>query len=315
MAPIEGLLIGSRSLVTHIPLDRIPADWDVIVSPELFESLKQKHPYRPLGDNHYSMVIAKELIELHVIQHNSTSSNADLFKIAYSHEYPTIATPVGRLFNACLSMHKLLKLSSYNILHKHKNYRDLDLLDHVEIKWPDLLEKRRAETLARTRREAFFKSNVTRFVAHDDIHWWLSQALGLACPTFKHLVDKEVLVSQDTFLRSKIDIQCRALVEEAMALSMERWFIPNVVKQNVFRLWDRFLRAETSQDPCIRWLDKLCCEGAIQDHPAWLARWGNDHYGELKQLMQSSLTEIRASMPREFWHFINEVKRGRIQPT
>lgn len=314
MAPIEGLLIGSRSLSTHVSLDRDPADWDILIRPSLFESLKLLYPCRWLRDDHYYMMFQGEAIELHVVPTESSSSNADLLNIAALHNYPTIQTPIGLMYNACKSMHKLLKLSSYGILHKHKNYRDLDLLIHTDVLWPDLLKKRRAETLNRSKREAFFKDNVSRFIAHDTLHCWVAEALKLSQPTFRSLVSDEVQVSREIFESTSFTIQSSAFVEEAMVLALERWFIPNVRKHNVFRLWDKYLQASTSQDPCIRWLDRLCCEGALLDHPQWLAQWGHNHYLEVKYILQRKLSVAASSMPKEFWHFIDEVKTGRVRP-
>jgi hypothetical protein len=308
MARTDMLLIGSKSLVTHVNLDRQPADWDLIVSPRSFNDLKNR--YQQIRSNF--IFIEDQLIELHLAEFGS--SNGSLLDIAQREHYPLIDTPVGLAHNACLSMHKLLKLSSHDILFKHKNYRDLKLLDDVEIKWPDLLEKRRQETQARNAKRMFFADRVTRYVDHDLIHSWVAQALGLSQPTFASVVVDGVAVSPSLFAKASDHVQLLCLVEETLALSLERWFIPNVSRRNVFWLWDKLLQAQTSQDPCIRWLDKLCCAGALHNHPDWLAQWGHNHYAELRQLLQQSLIKVGDRMPQEFWHLISKVKRGQMPP-
>lgn len=309
------LLIGSRSLSTHVCLDRQPADWDICIRTEEFSKIQNIYPHHMFSSNHCLMLVGADVVELHIVSPADSCTSASLLRIAEQHNYPVVSTPIGLAYNACPSMHKILKLSTHGILDKSKHHRDLDLLEDVDIRWPDILERRRQEVLIRKQnKERFFKSNVCRFIDHDQLHVWVAYGLALEQPTYIGLVADDVEIVQQAFEGATSEQQCMAIVEEAIVLAIERWFLFHVQKQNVFRLWDRLLRAHTSTDPCIRWLDKLCIPGALQDHPDWLAHWCQEHYPLLKTTLQQSLKTISKTMPKQFWHFIDLVKKKQIQP-
>ncbi len=309
------LLVGSRSLSTHVKLDRDPDDWDIYMHLAEFEAIKAKHPYRQIASHRYHAFVGQEVLEIHTIHPGDTDTDAQLLQIAEANNYSKVKTPVGEAYNACLHMHKLLKLSTYGLLNKHKNYRDLAVLKDVEVLWPEILEQRIEETIKRQETKVFFnRYNIRRYVDHDQLHQWVAQALQLPQPTFDKVIAGSVEVTPELFFEATLAERHSCIVEEAIVLGIERWLLHRVKASNVFKLWDEFQAVNSSSDPALKWLDKLCSPGVVKDHPTWVAEWAGANHADLKETLKKTLLLIKDKMPSEFWSLVNNIKSNKILP-
>ncbi|OJH33676.1 hypothetical protein [Cystobacter ferrugineus] len=308
------LLIGSRSLSTWLPLLPQLDDWDLLMTEEELEGLRADRYFEYCGESRYRTVVDRERMDVRVTHPDIPNAWRTLFRIAKEERFPLLETPLGPAHNAPPEMHKLLLLATEGLPSRYTSEVRAQCLQEVQPRWMEALEELRELAVSQSIRESFFAGyKKARYVDHDRIHEWIAQGLRLPeGPTPWKLIVNYTEVSQARFQALSPEQKRSNLVEEALALGIERYFIAGVATTSrpLQQLWAEFCNPERPDNAATFRLGELCTPGAIGDHPHWLAEWGREHLPELRAVLTRYLTRMRHSMSDTFWNYARGLRRA-----
>lgn len=289
------LLVGSRSLSTQVDLGRECNDWDIYCNAKFwFDWFKRGFDYRIIKESENKLVLKFEDSVVEVSLFKPDHPKYKLIEYCASKGNLGVAeTPIGTVWSAPLEVHYLLKKTSIKNMEKHK--ADLEKIGQIEI--PEELSGMEEQL---KKAKFFEKYEVTRYIDHDKLHTYVAKAFNRE-PLYPLILVDSVNISKDKFDALSYDLKCEMVIDEAIVLSLERFFLFNVgKKKDVFDLWAQFV----SGKPTTRWLEKLC--GNLKDHPEWLRDWCHKNYSELLNRMREKISTLR--MPKEFWLEVRKIK-------
>jgi hypothetical protein len=251
-------------------------------------------------------------IDVRVANPDEASVYKKLLTMAKNQDFPLIATPLGVAHNSTPEILKALLLAASSSGSEPKLAQRLDLLKDVpSLPSPDLLEELQQSIQEQESLDRFFGGyGKQRYVNHDRIHEWVSRGLNLSYPTFQLIVVNYTEVDEEKFYALPYRQKVSCLVEEALVLGIERWFIPSVAASTVkvCKLWNTFCDAGQQDNTAAFRLGELSAPGVTRDHPLWLAQWANKNYDNLDQALKTSLKAISNNMPETFWQFIQRLR-------
>ena len=255
------LLIGSRAAKFHYPSFRKPKDYDFIATRQEVEAFLSRHKYVN-NSSHDKKIRAKVFIDSRLIQFEFDIVDAypsNLFLYTEDLNYGTYNDQL-RMSYGVASPKSLFAIKKSHIIfpvHWHKNIIDyLYLKERVYPKSTNtlvdmdettkfLFEMRREESIHKFKHKDrnfdvdnsdFFKKSeqfIKRKVEHDSIHratCFYEEPLFLSCKkdTSKAEIDPELVD------RLSFEDKIKLIQEEAMALALERFVIPALVKKEAY---------------------------------------------------------------------------------
>lgn len=276
------VLTGSQALQYYGLLSgRIPADWDFIVEDESWRR-----------DN--------KSLDLSFSDSSLEKSNKIIFEKSQGGQI--VDTPLGKAVLVSLPLLKVMKIASLE-LNKIKNEQDLKMLTNIELSEEDnrLLIQRIEETKLKVKyqKELFFnKYEINRFFDHDELHLFVNPK-----PTYLLITKSAVDVDEELFNKLSLDDKKLVLWEEAFVLALERHLIPILRNRPMFadQICDEFFLVEKTSDPAVRFLNKLCENGKLKDHPKFLQEWGINNYSELIKGYSTWWSETFDNLDENFW--------------
>lgn len=234
------IVIGSRALMQHVPLQRAPEDLDVVGTYAEFARLSRRcKRQRPVeGGKKYQMFLGKIPVEFEITWPGSTAEM--IAQQVYHDPQRMQRTIFGETF-AVASLDLLLTLKMAHRFKKHSKYflktmRDIHLLRSRGAKVPEncgsLLAARTAEAMnyahpkLNVSKADFFNPNVQYIYDHDSIHKVMAIGTQPAYTWFKP-VDSEVLTSRKMFEALPLETRRHAVLEESYVLALERSQVPH----------------------------------------------------------------------------------------
>lgn len=160
-------------------------------------------------------------------------------------------------------------------------------------------------------RESFFQGYTKkRYVAHDRIHRWVAQSLGLERPTVTDLLYKHTQVRECDFNNLSISNKEYLLVEEAIVLAFERTLIRETAEtsKSINELIEKFFTINNENTSLIR-LQELSTPGQIKDHPDWMAMWAKNHGNKLEQTFFKCLLKSKDNFPISAKNYLYFLKK------
>lgn len=239
------ILIGSVALKQHFPLmHRTPSDIDVVATESEIKTIHEKlvnsgKPFSFRQTKPYKFHILFECIHIE-IETTSLVSNAMLWnsgncfndKMRLDMTLPTARVASLQQLYALKLHHKFS-----NSVHFEKTRKDILFFRSLGCGFDnDLLDRRtkdippRAHVKLNVDKESFFNDNVTYLYDHDTLHEIVAASIeGKGTPAYK-LFQKDnepVMSDMVKFVSLPLEVQLRAINEEAQVLSFERMIAHN----------------------------------------------------------------------------------------
>jgi hypothetical protein len=254
---MQALVIGSRALACYLKPPRPPQDVDLIVDEEFLSHLESKHfleDVRGREGVRYHMHLGKTRYEIELASLVPSSR----YLLSLPTQKKVVTLPIGEI--AVASLDALLTIKKSHLVlpirwWKHiTDYHLMKKSGKAEV-LPELLELRRAESLARSRRpsgynmqltnkEFFNRDIVERHVPHDYLHQMLAYYNRPLYQSIKHNPDL-AKCDRDLFEKLSPLDQVRCVREELYALTVERRVIPAVVAQKNWEPWVEYYLRKT----------------------------------------------------------------------
>jgi len=299
-------LLGSRALDVIFKPDAND-DWDLLISE--YEMFSSSFPLNYVHGIKYQGYKNKDSIDaLVVTDENKECKMGSIYRELSVLDIVPIQTKIGIVKPVPLSIHKSFLLSIPKELRTEKQKKYLRCVDPINDNRhiTDLLKKGFSEL---SEKNNFFAGySKKRYVPHDRIHWWVSQALGLSQPTYLKIKISSVAISEDLFQYLSLQEKYAVLFEEAIVLTIERYLIKNAIESEIglSELWETFSSCERT--PIKNRLLELCSVGIISDHPKWLASWGNNHLLDMLSALDEVVVRCSKSMPESLFDYINYLR-------
>lgn len=268
------ILIGSRAL-KHYGLSRKCVDWDFIGSINELNGLKflSSHTLEKsystilrIGDEIIEFTIAKPEDKLIKIDKENVSFNK---VFGWTYDIPTIESLLS------------IKEATADFLNREKHFEDINW---IYSKYPglkkdeDLYHAKRSEigervALSTNNKYQFFhKYHDVEKIEHDKLHDLVAGLLFYdAYPTYKLFVVGDTEVSEKAWNNLSEDTKIRRFAEETLVLTLERWYIPKLLKHGVHnpKIKQNFVH-----------MSSVLCEHVLRglkDEDPFMSQWGRDH--------------------------------------
>lgn len=305
------ILIGSQAMAhLGISQERLEkADFDVIMSPEDFYKWTERYDkfiksLVPKGENKYKAIIVKDgkKTQYEIELGFDGTSSKFLLDNLYSVTYLFSTDVLGDLYNVLSPKYQMLTKKSHIVypVHWEKNISDyhflkeclgdFNLIDRMK----EYFELRNNEAKERYKKfktpklnvtnEDFFSSKlaVDHYFVHDDIHEMVKHHERPVYEMMKSNFDS-AWCEKDKFFALPYDYQIQCVQEEAMAIALERYIVPQAAG------WDDYFDCYHKS---VKRISTTLCSGwfrtfAIENYPTIIARYNPNFVQEFRAKVDS----------------------------
>lgn len=301
------ILIGSRALAHH-GLLRKCVDWDFIGSYNELNGLKFLSSHTV--EKPYSTIlrIGDEIIEFSIAAPEDKLIKIDKENVAFkkvfgwTYDVPTIESLLA------------IKAATAQFLNREKHFEDINWIykSFPLIKTDlDLYNAKRAEIDERVKLSAnnkyqfFHKYHHVEKIEHDKLHDMISEMLFTGYPTYKLFVSGDTEVSFKAWSNLSHALKLSRFIEETLVLTLERWYIPKLMKHGVHnpKIKANFVH-----------MSSVLCEHVLRglkDEDEFMSQWGRDNREQV-MLAVKKYAEKLISLPFPQW-FTDELYRMRFK--
>lgn len=259
------ILIGSRALA-HYGLKRKCIDWDFIGSEKELEELKFVSDFFITKEHSTIFKIGPEIIEFTLSKEIDSGIVVQGPKKYFSHflfyQVPTIQSLLAIKEATADFLNREKHFEDINWIYKTfpdiKGDEDLYRAKHLEI-------KTRIKTAKARKFEFFHKYHNIETIEHDKLHDMVSSILDFGVPTYHLFVTEDTKISEEHWNKLPEILKLRRFIEETLVLTLERWYIPQLLKNGVHNphtkkrfvhmagvLAEHTIRGLRDENPCMR---------------------------------------------------------------
>lgn len=263
------ILIGSRALA-HYGLKRKCIDWDFLGSQ--IELDKFKSMASNIVETKHSTVlkIGDDIVEFSIATHFDktlmmTYGNQTYCFRGMYYEIPDIEGLLA------------IKQATANHLNREKHFEDINWI-HSE--FPDIvmdqplydhkdweIETRVKEAKA-NKHEFFHKYHDVEKLEHDKLHDMIAEMFFDGYPAYKWFVTTDTTPSKEAWVKMSETMKLRRFIEETIVLTLERWYIPKLLKRGVYNPYTK-----KAFPKMIQTLGEHVIRG-LRDEAPFLSEWG-----------------------------------------
>jgi len=301
-------LLGRRALYGIANAD-INDDWDILLSEnEMLFSLSCTLRY--VNGIEYQGQHGLAKINAIVVTENKECVMNQVYRKLSLLELKVISSEIGLLKILPHDIYKALLVAIPETLRTEAQKHALNCMHQIEEN-KQIIEQLKQNYYQLDTKKYFFDGyKKRRYVPHDRIHWWVSQALGLCKPTYLSIMISPIDVSEELFYQLSLDKQYTLFFEEAMVLAIERYLIKNSAETDIYltTLWQEFFELDNTDNPVMQRLTELCTVGEIADHPAWLAIWGCHHFFYMNSSFREFVTICMKYIPQSLFDYMRYLR-------
>lgn len=301
-------LLGSRALYGIVNADRND-DWDILLSEnEMLFSLKCTLHY--VNGIEYQGQHGLAKINAIVVAENKECIMNQVYRKLSLLELKTISAEIGLLKILPYDIYKALLVAIPEPLRTEDQKHYINFMHQTKENQQIMEQLKQSYYQLDTKNYFFDGYKKRRYVPHDRIHWWVSQALGLCTPTYLSIMISPVDISEELFYQLSLDKQYTLFFEEAMVLAIERYLIRNSAETDIHltALWRDFFELDSAGNPVMQRLIELCTVGEIADHPAWLATWGEHHFFDMNSSFREFMTTCMKYLPQSLFDYMRYLR-------
>ncbi len=305
-------LFGPRAL-THLSYMSDGDTWDILLSEsEMMFALPCTLRY--VKGIHYQGLLGNAMIHAWVVMNNKHCVMSRLYKTLSLQSIQLRETEIGPVKIPAIDIQKSVLMAVPEQQRSPQQRQCLEQLAHIKENQPILDCLLQGRQQIHTKDIFFDGYKKPRYVPHDRIHWWVSEALGFAQPTYLRLMISPVAICAERFAKLSTHKQYALLCEEAMVLAIERYLIKYAAETDfaLQALWQACYQLSDTDNPILQRLDELCTIGLIADHPDWLAAWGAAHRSAIKPVLQNFVSTCQMHMPQSFFEYIMYLRATRL---
>lgn len=306
-------LLGSRALHGIVNAGE-GDDWDLLLSEnEMLFSLGCQLHY--IKGNRYRRDQIPAKIDAIVVTENKECIMSQLYRELSLLEIRPVNTEIGAVKILPYPVHKALLLSIPEPLRTLNQKHYLNCMHDIK-EDHQIVRQLKSNYHHLYVKDYFFDGyKKRRYLPHDRIHWWVSQAAGLCQPTYLSIMISSVEVSEDLFHQLPLEKKYSLFFEEALVLSIERFLIKNSAETDrpLNQLWQEFFDLRNDNNPARNRLIELCTVGDIADHPEWLATWGGNYFSDLMPLFREFMSTCMKSLPQSLVDYMNYLRTSMMK--
>lgn len=277
------LLIGSKALDQYLDLNRVTHDWDIFMSNPEFTRFNNTYLNNLIKEypNSYLYEIDKEIFEIKV-QNQFEPSDHLIFNTDYELK---VSTPIGDCFVPDIQTVYDIKASTALVIDEPKHKYDVELIEKkfTIVKDTYLFKVRLNETQKRfekskkTKYDFFHKYHIPEYIYHDNLHEIIASLLDLKIPTYKRITTGDVTIAEDLFNKLTYEQKISLMVEESLVLSLERWFIPQMIENGInYRLIDIFYN--NNEASATYSILKHCCITGLKGEAEYITNFARQNF-------------------------------------
>lgn len=320
------LLVGSKALEFHVPLNRILHDWDVWMTETEFcdflnknqEFLVKTTPSSTLFDIKGTVVEVK-----HEKQFEPT--DRQIFDMKHTNRWKT---PFGEMAVPDFQTIYDMKCSTLLCIPEWKHQYDKDLMEKMTgccdlQQDTQLFKDRLAETQTRVAKSkknlyGFFHksahkeqkiSTIPEYIVHDKLHEMIADLIDLNIPTYIKTINGDYETDMEMFHKLPHELKVSLMAEESLVLALERWFIPQMVENGInARLIPKFYN-NNEAGPTYALLKHVNIKGLIGEE-AEIVQFGRDNFAEIEKAWVAMKEKIHKAggFPQWFYDEIFAVR-------
>jgi hypothetical protein len=305
------ILIGSRALNHYVPLERKMHDWDFLMTREEHIEFHQSNYKNWVKTTNYSHIydIDGEIVEIR----NPEFLDPTDWELIFFVEGKEISTPFGDAEIPNLQLLYDIKKSTYECVKEHKHKYDLELIEKNSIVFQDtdFYSRRLAEIQVRTKVDSknkydfFHKYHIPEYIIHDRLHEMIADLLDLSLPTYVRTIIGSTETCPDLYNKLTHEQKVSLMVEESLVLSLERWFIPQMIENGInYKLIDMFYNNNEAM-PTYHILKHVNLVG-LKGEADYVVNFGKENFFEIEKGWIKAKETIRSKGGFPNW-FFNEL--------
>lgn len=320
------LLVGSRALLTYLPLNRVLHDWDIWMSDSEFSEFNTKYKEFMVKSTNKSTLfdINGEIVEIKTPSQFEPTDEEIYHESLWSKNQ--IETPFGKCRVPSIQLIHDMKAATAEFVSEWKHNYDLKLIEkHYEIqKESSLYLQRLAETEKRVNaskknKHSFFHRNqvmeekiatIPEYIEHDRLHELITNAIGEhKLPTYKRITTADTDIAEELFNNLTYSQKIDLMVEESLVLALERWFIPQMVEKGInAQLIPMFYR-NNEASPSYRLLHHTCIKGLKGEAP-YITAFARENFNviEKKWIWAKQRIYLNEGFPQHFYNELFELR-------
>jgi hypothetical protein len=306
------ILIGSQALNHYVPLNRKMHDWDFIMTREELVDFHCEYYQYKVKETDYSILydINGTIVEIRNPDHLDPTDEVLLSNpVNYVKK---MNTPFGETYVVELAYLYDIKRSTAECIPEHKHQYDLKLMQDT-FKFTNEFEsqfykKRLAETQQRTKKtnkdmyDFFHKYHIPEYVVHDRLHEMIADLLDLPMPTYVRTITGAVTTVPELYHKLTHEQKVSLMVEESIVLSLERWFIPQMIENGInYRVIDKFYNNNEAM-PTYKILKHVNLVG-LKGEADYVVQFGKDNFFEIEKEWIKAKEVIKAKGGFPDWFF------------
>lgn len=303
------IIIGSQALDMYTPINRKKHDWDFVMSKNELEIWNIEYVGYLVKTTDYSLVydIAGDIIE---IRNPEYLDPTDKQLLDRQFSFGLRDTPYGQVALPPIQEIYDIKKSTALCIDEHKHHYDVKLIEDAFSVKPDtqFFQDRLEETMVRTAKsnktkyDFFHKYHIPEYIIHDRLHEMVADLIEISIPTYVRTITGAVETDQDLYNKLTHAQKVSLMVEEALVLSLERWFIPQNVENGInHRLIDMFYNNNEAM-PTYLILKHVNITG-LKGEADYVVKFGRDNFFEIENEWVKAKEKIRVKGGFQSWFY------------